>query len=41
MREKDHLSTLEIKQLKERIKVIETPTTTGFKNFSTLEAQQA
>lgn len=40
MREKDNLSLMEIKQLKERLKSFEGPTTTGFKGFSTFEAQQ-
>ena len=37
MREKENLNTLEIKQLKERLKFFEgpIPTSTGFKNFST------
>lgn len=39
MREKDNLSSMEIKQLKERLKSFEGPTTTGFKGFSTSEAQ--
>ena len=39
MREKDNLSSMEIKQLKERLKFFEGPTTTGFKGFSSSEAQ--
>ena len=40
MREKDQMNIMELQQLKERLKVFEGPTTTGFKNFSTTEAQQ-
>lgn len=39
MREKDQMNIMEIQLLKERLKVFEGPTTTGFKNFSTAEAQ--
>lgn len=38
MRETDHFKTAEIKQLKERLKYFEGPTSTGFKGFSTTEA---
>jgi hypothetical protein len=38
MRETDHFKTTEIKQLKERLKYFEGPTSTGFKGFSTTEA---
>jgi hypothetical protein len=38
MRETDHFKTAEIKQLKERLRYFEGPTSTGFKNFSTTEA---
>jgi len=38
MREKEHFKSSEIKQLKERLKYFEGPTTTGFKGFSTTEA---
>jgi len=40
MREKDHVNTMEIKQLKDRVRIFEGPTSTGFKGFSTIEAQQ-
>ena len=39
MREKDQMNLMEIKQLRERLKIYEGPTTTGFKGFSTTEAQ--
>lgn len=38
MREKDSVITLEIKQLKEKLRFFEGPTSTGFKGFSTIEA---
>ena len=38
MRESDHFKSSEIKQLKERLRHFEGPTSTGFKNFSTTEA---
>lgn len=38
MRETDHFKSTEIKQLKERLKYFEGPTSTGFKGFSTTEA---
>ena len=38
MREKDTINKQEVKQLKERVKSLEGPTTTGFNNFSTIEA---
>ena len=37
MRETDHFKTTEIKQLKERLKNFDGPTSTGFKGFSTTD----
>jgi hypothetical protein len=38
MREKDNVTTLEMKQIKEKLRFFEGPTSTGFKEFSTIEA---
>jgi hypothetical protein len=38
LRGKTHVLTSEIKQLRERLRQTEVPTNTGFKGFSTIEA---
>ena len=40
MREKDSMCSKELQSLKDRLKFFEGPTSTGFKGFSTYDAQQ-